>query len=164
MTDTETTAEPNQTFGIGMVATYIGERTRDDGFNSEPWKHNLWHITLLRNDQQMTTEFRMGLGLINPPKRKSMYGYRQPGWVPYGKGYRSDELPTPQEPKLIEVLYSVASDARLADDPYDQDDLLGDLPYSKARLVVAACETIAADLRRLLGRHYDEFINQEWDV
>lgn len=165
MTDTE--PEVNQTFDVEMALTYIGERVRDDGYGDQPWPHNLWHVTLTRGDQQMTTEFCMGLGLVNPPVRKSRQGYQPgPGWKPWGngRGYRSDELPTPQEPQLVEVLHSLASDARLAGDPDEADDVLGDMPYSKARLIVANCERVAADLRRLLGRDYHNFINQEWDV
>lgn len=142
MTDTDTT--PNA-FGIGIVPAYIGERRDRNG-----WLHNLWHITLAKGDRTITTEYRMGTALVDPPKRKSSYPRR------------SDEFPTPSTPTVIEVLHSLQLDAQV--DEFDEyDDILGELRYSEARDMAAAIKQSADKVRYLLGADYQAFLETEYD-
>lgn len=133
------------TTDIAMTAVLVGQRERDG------WGHNLWHITLTRDGETMTTEFCMGLGLVDPPKRKT-----------WGRPTRSDEFPTPRVPTLHEVLQSLAYDARcVVDDEWD--GIVDGLPYRKAKAIVDACEAETVELRRLLGRTFTAFIEHEWE-
>jgi hypothetical protein len=65
-----------------------------------------------------------------------------------------------REPELAEVLHSLQSDARI--DEWDEyDDVLGSMPFSKARLVADEIKRQADRLRTFLGDDYDAFINHE---
>jgi hypothetical protein len=148
---TDTNIEPD-TFGITIEPKFLGETVDDDG-----WKHNLWHVTLRREDdhngrRMITTEYRMGLGLVDPPKRKS---YRP---------RRADEFPTSRTPTLVEVLHSLQLDARVLE--WDEfDDICGpDTPYRQAQALKAALHVSRDKTRTLLGLEYRQFLDVEYDT
>jgi hypothetical protein len=121
------------TFDIKMTATFVGERTENG------WEHNRWDVLLERNGETMSVPYKMGLGLTTKGR-----------WI------------KPRPPELTEVLSSLTMDARC--DLWDEyDELFGGEPYSKVREIEAACKRTVLDLRRLLGRDFDRFIETQWE-
>jgi hypothetical protein len=68
----------------------------------------------------------------------------------------------PGEPTLTDVLDCLQSESSILINE-ELDDVLGDMPYSKARAMADAIERQTNDLRRLLGDDFDAFLGEEYD-
>lgn len=129
-----TTTGPLAAFGFTMDVTSWLGFQRDD----DGWEHYGYEVRLTRHGQSMTVPFRMGTGLV-------------------------DEDLAPREPSLSDVLQSLSFDAQIVTND-ELDDVLGDMPFSKARKIAEAMEAQTSRLRRLLGRDFETFINHDWET
>ena len=110
------------------------------GFRSDDdgWEHYAYEVRLSRHGRSMTIPYRMGVGLV-------------------------DDDGAPREPSLLGVMHSLASDSRIVE--YDEfDDIVGDMPYSKARKLHDQLTAQVTQFRRLAGKDYQTIIDHEWDA
>lgn len=149
---------------VGFDAANCGAST-DDG-----WKHYLWRVTITVDGRTLTTDYRMGEGLVDyrPLTAGNAATRRNRGedvrFNHFGPG--QDALATPRKPTAQDVLGSLALDANCGDQSFH--DFCGDLGYDedsrKAYATYEACRDQMYELRRLFGASYDDFIETEWDT
>jgi hypothetical protein len=164
MTDTPTNTE---TFGVTITPTFLGERTKDDG-GGRKFQQFAWTVLLERDGREMRTEWYAGTAWMDPPKRGA-HGLN-PRWTPYDiyragadkLHLRSDQIPTPRPPTIRDILESLQIDCRC--ELWDEyDDLCHGMPYSEVRRMQATIQATVADLRHLLGRDFERFIDHNFD-
>ena len=100
------------------------------------WEHHLWDVFLTRED---------GTGGI-----RSMS-------VPFRRG-----MGLVGEPTLAEVLNTIQSSARI-DEYDDYDEILAEVPFSRARAMFDAIKDEADRTRTLMEDVWEDFLEQEYD-
>lgn len=104
--------------------------------SDDGWQHNRWTVTLTRG------------GPFTPHRTMSLV-------------YRTG-MAIEGPPELSDVLESVQSDARTIEWG-ELDDVLDDMPYSKARKIADAMERQTRQLRRFFGDDFDAFMSTDLD-
>lgn len=154
---------------ITFTAEPQGKRTDDD-----KWEHYLWQVTIGYNGRTFSTEYRMGTGLVDlKPISSSLstdYAEQQAkkagGVLRYNAlGRGKDAIAVPRAPTLTEVLSSLALDARLGDQLFEDfcDDLGYDSDSRKAFASYEACQRMHYELRNLFGAKHQEFMETDWE-
>lgn len=141
--------------GVRMTVTLVGYVSDADKPKDKRWPHFHWRCVLTREGREHATEYRTGIGHINPmPPRYRDHlseSLRKEDWLRDRKA--------PVAPSPASVLASLLSDGQSASDTFES--FCGEMGYDtdsrKALETYLACQGAGTAMRRFLAEHYQAF-------
>jgi hypothetical protein len=149
MSDLDTLCE---TLGIKLDALLVGYMPDTDTPADKRWPHFAWRVTLTLGDRSHATDYKTGVGHVNPMPSRFMPNEAQPTrekwWRINHKG--------PKRPSAADIISALMSDASSGADTFE--DFCSNLGYDtdsrRAMDTYLACQAASTAMRRLLGQHY----------
>lgn len=137
-----------------VTVAYLGYQL--DKAGPKPWPHFAWRVTVMRNGEGYSTDYRTGVAHAKPMPVRFRDDLPEHARL---EAWRNDKR-APVWPSVADVVASLASDARSATDTFESfcSEMGYDTDSRRALDTYLACQGALNACRRLFREHFDAVV------